>query len=412
MHIKNRHILRNFYIVLFIVYITILGIVYMEFKSYTVSQNQEKLQDLLMHDKALQKYIENKAKPVLYNFQKRGILPKSYFDPTILSFTYISRQVMANYNELRKKHHLDPIIYKIASDNPRNPINTASKEELKILNAFNSGKINTYKSSYQIGDKKYFYYALPVIKSKQSCMRCHSTPDKAPKDLIKRYGDKAGFHEKIGHIRAILSIKMPLQREMNKAHYLFAIFASVLSLIFVIIYILIYYFVKKLDIKDTEIINQMNHDTLTKIYNRYKFNKDMEKITHSKREETIFIIMFDIDHFKNINDTYGHPIGDKILRELSTLINKNIRPIDSFYRVGGEEFIIISTNMTSNRTYKFAEKLRKLVEKHTFNNNIHLTISIGITEFKKDKDKDNFYKRADDALYEAKNSGRNKVVFY
>lgn len=410
MKIKNKKILKNSFIILLIVYIAILSVVYIQFKSYAVSQNQEKLQDILMHDKALQKYIEEKIKPVIYDFQKRNILPKSYFNPTILSFTYISRHVMANYNKLRKSNNLNPIIYKIGSDNPRNPKNKASKKEMKILNEFNNGIVPSYKKFYEVGNIPYIYYALPVTKTKKSCLRCHSDPKIAPQDLVKKYGNKAGFHEKLGHIRAILSIKMPLQRELDNAYHLFKIFAAVLSVIFVIIYTLIYYFVKKLDLKDEKLIDQMNHDPLTKIYNRYKFNKDIKKIVNSKRDESVFIIMFDIDHFKEINDTYGHPVGDKVLSELSSLIKENIRPADSFYRVGGEEFIIIATNLTTNQAYGFAEKLRNLVEKHNFINNLHLTISTGITELKKDENEDNFYKRVDEALYSAKQTGRNKTV--
>lgn len=412
MKIKSKKLLINSFIVLFVVYLAILSIVYIQFKSYAVSQNQEKLQDILMHDKALQKYIEEKIKPIIYDFQKKNILPKSYFNPIILSFTYISRHVMANYNELRKKHHLNPIIYKIGSDNPRNPKNKASKQEMKILNEFNKGIAPSYKKFYEVNNKPYIYYALPVAKIKNSCLRCHSDPKMAPKDLIKRYGDKAGFHEKLGHIRAILSIKMPLQRELDNAYHLFKIFAIVLSIIFIIIYTLIYYFVKKLDLKDEKLIKQMNHDPLTKIYNRYKFNEDIKKIVNSKRDESVFIIMFDIDHFKKINDTYGHPIGDKILNKLSSLIKENIRPTDNFYRVGGEEFVIIAINLNAVQVHGFAEKLRNLVEKNNFINNIQLTISIGITELKKDENEDNFYKRVDEALYSAKQTGRNKTVIF
>lgn len=412
MHLKNKNILRYSFIILFVIYTFILSIVYMQFKSYAVSQNQEKLQDILMHDKALQKYIENKIKPVIYDFQNKGILSKSYFNPTILSFTYISRHVMANYNELRKEHGLEPVIYKIASDNPRNSINKASKEELKILNGFNKQIIPTYKKFFTVEGSPYAYYAIPVTKTKKSCLRCHSDPKIAPKDLVKQYGDKAGFHERLGHIRAILSIKMPLKREFANANHLFMIFAVVLSVIFILVYLLIYYFVKKIDLKDEKLIDQMNHDPLTGVYNRYKFSEDMKNYLHSKREESVYMIMFDIDHFKDINDTFGHPVGDKVLKELSSLIEKSIRPGDKFYRVGGEEFVIISTNLTSKQAFLFAEKIRKITEEHKFTNDIHITISIGLTELKKGEEQEVFYKRVDDALYKAKQMGRNRSIKY
>jgi diguanylate cyclase (GGDEF)-like protein len=412
MHLKNKNILKYSFIILLGIYAFILGMVYIQFKSYAISQNQEKLQDILMHDKALQKYIENKIKPVIYDFQKRDILPKSYFNPTILSFTYISRHVMTNYNKLRKEHGLEPIIYKIASDNPRNSINKASGEELKILKEFNRQIVPTYKKFFMINGNPYAYYAIPVTKTKKSCLRCHSDPKIAPKDLVKQYGNKAGFHEKLGHIRAILSIKMPLKRELANANHLFIIFAVVLSIIFVLVYLMIYYFVKKIDLKDEKLIDQMNHDPLTGIYNRYKFNEDIKKYLHSKREESVFMIMFDIDHFKDINDTFGHPVGDRVLKELSNLIEKSIRPGDKFYRVGGEEFVIISTNITDTQAFLFAEKLRKTVRDRNFANGIHITVSIGLTKLKKGEEQEVFYKRVDDALYKAKQTGRNRSIKY
>lgn len=405
---EYRHYLISSYILLFILYIIIVSGFYFVFKHYSIIENEKRLQDLLMHDKALQIYVSKDIKPIFYNFEKEGILSKNYFNPKVLSFTYISRHVMQNYNKLRIKHGLTPIIYKIPSDNPRNPVNTANKEELKILKEFNQKKISTFKKELNINGKKYIYYAIPVIPNQKKCMRCHTTPQKAPKDLVKMYGPVRGFHEKLGHIRAFLSIKIPLATKSMMR--IFKLSTIIISFIFILIATGIFFFFKKLSQKEKKLINYSQKDSLTNIYNRVKFNEDIKILEKSQRNEDIYLIMFDIDHFKNVNDTYGHISGDNILKELAILIKSNIRNNDTFYRIGGEEFMIISKYLNKENAIKFAEKLRKLIENHSFSNPKHITISIGITKYKLNELFKQTYARVDEALYESKKK-RNKVTF-
>jgi len=154
-------------------------------------------------------------------------------------------------------------------------------------------------------------------------------------------------------------------------------------------------------------------DTLTGLYNRYKINQIIdEEIRRAKRyNEPFALLMFDIDHFKKINDTYGHDIGDSVLQEFSQLILSSIRESDKFGRWGGEEFMLVAPNMNEEKLIKFANKLLKLIADHSFKEVGRVTSSIGLSLFKKGDDKISFLKRVDNALYEAKESGRNRVVF-
>ena len=154
-------------------------------------------------------------------------------------------------------------------------------------------------------------------------------------------------------------------------------------------------------------------DELTKIYNRKKILEELEKSLEKLKKENIpfSVLMLDIDRFKNINDTYGHQYGDEVLREFSRVISKNIRGTDIFGRLGGEEFLVILNGTNIRNAYKVAEKLRKEVEKglrNIFQKNI--TVSIGVTEAKKDDTTESIIKRADLALYKAKSKGRNLVI--
>ena len=118
-----------------------------------------------------------------------------------------------------------------------------------------------------------------------------------------------------------------------------------------------------------------------------------------------------IDHFKRVNDQYGHDVGDLILQELSQVISVNIRKSDIFARIGGEEFALILPNNSLDNALTFAEKLRETIARNIFSKVGHLTISLGVTELKNDDTIDTIYKRADLALYKAKQNGRNKVEF-
>lgn len=129
----------------------------------------------------------------------------------------------------------------------------------------------------------------------------------------------------------------------------------------------------------------------------------------------ISIIMADIDFFKNINDTYGHLIGDKVIRDVANIINKNIRnSSDWLARYGGEEFLIVLSNTTGEGAYTVAEKIRTIIEKKEFvydSVKFKITVSFGVHTIDKEKSGiENFIEQADKNLYEAKNSGRNKTI--
>ncbi|RTE66216.1 GGDEF domain-containing protein [Amphritea opalescens] len=123
--------------------------------------------------------------------------------------------------------------------------------------------------------------------------------------------------------------------------------------------------------------------------------------------------MIDIDHFKEINDNYGHQSGDYVLKKLSEKITNRIRKSDIFARIGGEEFTILLNNTPMDSAKVIAEKLRKLIEGTVFvlnNTPIKITISIGIAELNEEnRSIEDLYKKADKQLYAAKHGGRNRV---
>lgn len=153
-------------------------------------------------------------------------------------------------------------------------------------------------------------------------------------------------------------------------------------------------------------------DWLTGLYNRRKMNDELElELQRSVRYKKVFsIILVDIDWFKSINDTFGHPGGDTVLRELAPILKDNLRTAEVPCRWGGEEFLILCPEIGLQDAQTVAERLRSLVGKHPFGIGVSVTISLGIAAFTGTESISDLIKRADDNLYAAKRSGRNTVV--
>jgi diguanylate cyclase (GGDEF)-like protein len=158
-----------------------------------------------------------------------------------------------------------------------------------------------------------------------------------------------------------------------------------------------------------EIYRLTTVDGLTQIFNRRYFLEQLDReASRAKRyRRELSLILFDIDHFKLINDTYGHLAGDYVLKQLATVIKGKIRREDILARYGGEEFAIVLPN-----AQQFAEKVRKLVEKAPFKfeeTKISVTVSVGVATCSDTDDAAGLVKRSDEKLYEAKGAGRNCV---
>lgn len=153
-------------------------------------------------------------------------------------------------------------------------------------------------------------------------------------------------------------------------------------------------------------------DRLTGLWNRRFLERTAAaELARSKRHrQPLAAVLFDIDHFKNVNDTHGHLAGDAVLRELASLTRSILRASDSLVRWGGEEFLVLMPHTTHAAAAVAAENLRRLVAAHAFPSVGRLTISLGVAEALPGEDMDRFFARVDAALYRAKDSGRDRVV--
>jgi len=167
----------------------------------------------------------------------------------------------------------------------------------------------------------------------------------------------------------------------------------------------------KKDIEELEALSTT--DILTKLKNRVTLDKVLEEAHYNvNRYDTSYsIILLDVDYFKDVNDKYGHIIGDVILKEVAQVLRDNTRKSDTLGRWGGEEFMIICANANVETAFNIAEKLRKEIESKIFTKVGHKTASFGVSAFEEKQSIEEVLEKADQALYEAKEAGRNRVVY-
>lgn len=150
-------------------------------------------------------------------------------------------------------------------------------------------------------------------------------------------------------------------------------------------------------------------DPLTGAGNRRHFDQKVLELANAKRRSSAVasLLLIDLDNFKDVNDAYGHTAGDRILKQVTEIINLRIRVTDTLYRIGGEEFVVVLEGQALDRASHLAEQLRTLIEANELLPDHPVTISLGVAELRADETPIDWLHRADEALYAAKNAGRN-----
>ncbi len=187
----------------------------------------------------------------------------------------------------------------------------------------------------------------------------------------------------------------------------FAFTTYVVTLVFTCVFVFIF---ANITYEQRSALTRLSRrDPLTNIRNRRAFDQKLEEIIGLiRKHQQTSLVVFDIDHFKHLNDTFGHSLGDKVLVELADIVGNRIRRLDRFYRIGGEEFAIVLNSVRQEEALSIAENIRHLVEDTLFAGEHKITISIGITEYRENESKMEWFDRCDAALYSAKDAGRNQ----
>jgi len=229
---KSNKLMQDFILaILFVLAVT--ALVYYATHAYILDRAKQNIENLVLSQRGLHHYIQKVMHPAFFQAIENGDISKSYYTPEIFSSTFIVRTMHGFYNEELVKHGRPEIRYKLASENPRNPLNKADEHELQVLALFNKNRaLKEHSDIISINGKKFLHYSIPFLENGKPCMRCHGKKEDAPLGLLARYPGNGGFNEKIGNIRAIESILMPLHKEYEVMLIVFAsIFTASLSLL-------------------------------------------------------------------------------------------------------------------------------------------------------------------------------------
>ena len=276
--------LSNLVIIFVVLFFALNYLYYNHTRDVAISNAKVKIDEFLLNYKSFRAYISKQQKKEVYRLQSLGIIDKEYFNPVLLSSTYSAKNVNKLYNEFRVHNSQEPITLRFASDNPRNTENKASKKESQILKKFNDNKIEKYTEILDNDGVKSLYYVVKTKKTTNECMKCHSDPEFAPKGLIDIYGDKNGFYEEVGKIRAIISTVYPLKEDLKVANKSYFNFSVITFIILVALYFLIYKFSN--DIKNkNKILSKANKDLEDSDLQLKKLNENLELKVEEQTKE-------------------------------------------------------------------------------------------------------------------------------
>jgi len=299
----------------------------------------------------------------------------------------------------------------------RGTIQRVSKQELAGISSVElidnvDQTLEDIERTYLKDNPSINYFQLDEINKKflalENCWRKLKVPLQNGTTKTHNKQDIITFSEQCWELANNLTYTIQKLSESKLAQYkqLIVNISILVSLFIFIIISIVYKIVRKS--LEVDIIT----DSMTKLYNRSYFLQILEKqIQLNKRYGTPFsLLLYDIDHFKTINDSFGHQRGDEVLIRFALILKNNARNVDYVFRLGGEEFATIASHCNCNQAEDIAKKYRKITSDYDFDIDRKMTISTGIAEFDNNEASDELIFRADKALYKAKASGRDAIV--
>lgn len=218
---RRKFMVRYLGVLLFVLVITS-GFYYLAYKR-VLERAEQNVENVILSQRGLHHYIHQIMHPEFFRAIDNGKIVKDYYSPVIFSSSYIVRNMHGLYNKELVKHGHPEIYYKLAAENPRNPVNKADQLEVELIRKFNADRtLQRYREVVTIDGKKYIYVAIPYKENQKTCLRCHGKRTDAPLGLQALYPGEGGFNEKEGQIRAIESIRAPIDDAYQTLHTLLA----------------------------------------------------------------------------------------------------------------------------------------------------------------------------------------------
>ncbi|MEO7432022.1 MAG: diguanylate cyclase [Dokdonella sp.] len=308
--------------------------------------------------------------------------------------------------------------YKESVLNPTNPRDRASGWERVLIEQFRAdGGLKELTGVHGDGIEQSMYVARPITIHQVQCLVCHSTPDAAPTTMRAVYGDDNGFGWKEGETIGMQLVRVPMLYPLEKAKRAFTTFMWSLAAVFGLMFIGLNVALTRLVIAPMARINVRleelaTKDFLTDLVNRRRFFERLEtEMAEARtRQLGLSVVIFDLDFFKRINDTFGHDSGDIVLRHTALRVREVLRSSDCAARFGGEEFILLLRETRIDAAMAIAEAVRAKIAGDPFETVGAVSASFGVAEWNHAEDPRGLINRADKALYQAKHDGRNRVV--
>ena len=368
-----------------------------------VRQNSQVLMETAL---AIRSYTTDEVKPHLDPMNEKRFLPQ-----TVPAF--------AAAETLRRLRDRFPAYeYKESLLNPTNVRDRASDWERALIEKFRADSTQTEFSGVQgEGIAQAVYVARPITIKDAQCLVCHSVPAAAPASMIQIYGDKNGFGWQLNETVGMQLVKLPMLYPLQKARETFYSFMGSLLTIFALMFVALNVVLSGLVIEPMARINKKleelaTKDFLTDLVNRRRFFEQLESAMATARvkKTSVSVVIFDLDLFKRINDTFGHDSGDVVLKNTALRVRELLRGSDCAARIGGEEFIILLNETRIETAMAIAEAVRARIADVPFELVGTVSASFGVAEWDMKEDSRALINRADRALYTAKQTGRNRVV--
>ena len=316
-------------------------------------------------------------------------------------FTIRNHAIMISEISQISEKHTDGVTFHITSPTPLDPSKTLDSFEKRGLEHLRKNN-NEYSLVVQQNGKNFYRYLSPLY-AEESCLGC-----------------LRGLSVKPGEILGVISVSIPVDsiiRETRKTRFIILL-SAVFSIGFLmsIFYALTFKLAVDLDTAHKQLQTQALTDELTGLNNRRQVMTRLEQEFHRavRVGEPLCVISLDIDHFKRVNDTYGHPFGDLVLRSVAQRMMACLRQYDTVGRVGGEEFLIVAPASPIEESVVLAQRVIDSVSAEPIedrNSSITVTASAGVAVIvPNDAEADDLLRRADRCLYEAKAAGRNRVA--
>jgi protein-histidine pros-kinase len=324
---------------------------------------------------------------------------------------FAANRTMALLEEVRPQYR-----YAEVAINPTNPANRAAGWQVDIINAFRNEPDKIEETHLSEGSTGAMLHVARPVRPTADCLACHGAAASAPSGLLQRYGRTGGFGWKVGETVGAQIVSVPTTNALNAAREAWwrHVGASLLvfaALFFVLNRVLSRTVIAPIETSSSTWRELATKDAVTGARNRRSFDEEGQALIAACRESgaDLALLALDIDHFKRVNDTFGHDVGDAVLREFVQRILQASKRRDGLYRTGGEEFAMLLPHSDIDAAVAFAEVLRRQFEATPFSGAGRLTASFGVAVLLPGDTLDTLMKRADCALYEAKGAGRNQV---